>query len=653
MARAATISNGNLLVGLDYRGQVRDIYYPYVGHEYHVSGSSGSYTHRIGVYVDGKLSWQADGAWALRHERSRHILSHVLSAKNESLGIELQYTDVVHNEKNVFLRKITVSNEHDTDREVKIFFGQEFRISESRRGDTAFYDPRTHSIIHYKGAYAFLIHASADGVPFGDYSVGLFDIEGKKGTYTDAEDGILSKNQIEHGSVDSVIGIALDMRAREKKDVYYWIVAAPSIRAAHETHGTVLEETPERLIISTERYWTAWTEKECRDLSKLSVPLQNLYKHSLAIIRAHTDNRGGIIASSDSEILNQGRDAYVYVWPRDAALAAHALDRAGYFDATQEFFSFMTKLIEKDGYLMHKYRVDGALGSSWHPWMWNGSPELPIQEDETAIVLYTLMKHYERAKDIEFIEEIYNPFVEVAADFLSGFIEKDTGLPTASYDLWEEKFGTSTYTTAAVYGALMAAAELSALLGKRENAGKYRDRAYSVKQALVTHLYDADLKSFVKLVRHERTGLVIDKTIDLSSLRGILFFGVLDPFDKRVEQTALRVESDLRVGGSIGGYMRYAEDRYYRCSPDASPNPWCITTLWVAQYYISIAKSSKDLQRAYRLLEWVDARAGESGMLPEQVNPQTGAHLSASPLVWSHAEYVITVDEYLKKLRSF
>ena len=37
-------------------------------------------------------------------------------------------------------------------------------------------------------------------------------------------------------------------------------------------------------------------------------------------------------------------------------------------------------------------------------------------------------------------------------------------------------------------------------------------------------------------------------------------------------------------------------------------------------------------------------------MLSEQVDPNSGAPLSVAPLTWSHAEYVVTVDDYVKKL---
>jgi GH15 family glucan-1,4-alpha-glucosidase len=652
MSRAITIGNGNLLVGIDHRGLVRDLYFPFAGHADHVSGASGSYVHRVGVWVSGTLSWLTDPVWEVTVIYDVKLRTNVITAQHPHLQVELRIIDAVHNEKNVFLRKVEIQNHGDAARDIRLFFGQEFRISESRRGDTAFYDPRVCSIVHYKGHDAFLVHATQNGVSFYDYSVGLFDIEGKQGTYTDAEDGELSKNAIEHGSVDSVIGLRETIPPGETATAFYWIVAAHSIAEAHELHQYVLEEGPECLIVSTQHYWNAWVDKESRDLSAVPPDLQNLYKRSLEIIRVHTDNRGGIIASSDSDMLNQGRDTYSYVWPRDAAISAHALDRAGYFDTTERFFSFITKQMEKGGYLMHKYRVDGVLGSSWHPWVRNGKSELPIQEDETALVLYMLGKHYDRAKDIEFIESLFNSFIEPAADFMCGYVDKETGLPLPSYDLWEEKYGTSTYTAATVFGALGVAADISALLGKRAHAQKYRERAESIRRAITTYLYDVARGAFVKLVRREGAELVYDRTIDISSFHGIVYFGVLDSCDKRVENMYQVVESLLKVPTSFGGYMRYEGDRYYKTGNDAPPNAWCITTLWMAQYFIKIAQHKKDLEVPYGILRWTLDRATGSGILPEQIHPYTGAHLSTAPLVWSHAEYALTLDEYLKKLKS-
>jgi GH15 family glucan-1,4-alpha-glucosidase len=37
-------------------------------------------------------------------------------------------------------------------------------------------------------------------------------------------------------------------------------------------------------------------------------------------------------------------------------------------------------------------------------------------------------------------------------------------------------------------------------------------------------------------------------------------------------------------------------------------------------------------------------------MLSEQVDPNSGVPLSVAPLTWSHAEFVVTVDDYVRKL---
>jgi len=650
MARAVTLGNGNMLVGLDYRGQVRDLYFPFVGHSNHVSGASGSYMHRIGVFVDDRISWLDDPSWVISIGSDAHTGVGSMHAVNESIGISLTVCDAVHNEQNVFLRSVTLGNESKTKREIKLFFSQQFRISESRRGDTGFFDPRVNAIIHYKGHCNFLINAFHKGEQFVDYNIGLFGIEGKEGTYHDAHDGVLERNPIEHGSVDSVLGVTCELAGKSYTQVDYWIVCGNTIAEVHDLNAYVIEETPERLIESTRNYWKAWIEKENRDLSLLSPEMQTLFNRSLTTIRIHTDNRGGIIASSDTDMLHHGRDTYSYVWPRDAAYIAHALDRVGYSDVSERLFTFLSTKLERDGYLMHKYRSDGMLGSSWHPWMQKGHAQLPIQEDETAIVLFLLWRHYEADHSLEFIESLYNPFIEKAANFLCDFVQSEYGLPKNSYDLWEEKYGISTYTASSVYGGLIAAAHFANMLGKDEAVRTYSAVAQRMQSAILEHLYDRELGMFIKHIHASDTeDPVYDKTIDMSSFFGPLYFGVVDVDDERIEKAFSVVEEKLRVRSQSDGYVRYDRDNYYTMQDAGSPNPWVITTLWVAQYFIMKAKKLKDLERPYAILKWTCSHATKGGVLAEQMHPHTGEHLSTAPLIWSHAEFVVTVDDYIKK----
>lgn len=639
-----------MLVGLDYRGQVRDLYFPYVGESNHVSGASGSYVHRIGVFVDGGMYWLDDPSWNVVIGTDAETVVSNMHAVNDQIGVSLTSSDVVHNEQNLFIRSFTISNERRERREIKIFFSQQFRISESRRGDTGFYDPRVGAIIHYKGHDTFLINAVHQDKQFIDYNIGLFGIEGREGTYHDATDGILERNPIEHGSVDSVIGVTCMLDALAHSEVQYWIACGATIAEVHDLNAHILKETPDALITSTKNYWKAWLEKEARDLSLLSPEVRTLFNRSLTTIRVHADNRGGIIASSDTDMLHHGRDTYSYVWPRDGAIIAHALDRTGYGDVSERFFTFLSNQLERGGYLMHKYRADGVLGSSWHAWMHNGKPQLPIQEDETALPLFMLWHHYQLSRDVEFIESLYNPFIEKAADFLCEFIESEYGLPSNSYDLWEEKYGISTYTASAVYGALTAAAHFANMLGKQESVRTYSAVAQRMQSAILEHLFDDELNMFIKQIyASDVHDPEYDKTIDISSFIGPLYFGVVDIDDDRVKRSFKVVEEKLRLRDHGDGYIRYDSDNYYRLNETGSPNPWVITTLWIAQYHVMAAKKLKDLERAYELLEWTAAHATKGGVLAEQIHPDTGEHLSTAPLIWSHAEFVITVLDYVRK----
>lgn len=650
MARAVTLGNGSILVGLDYRGQVRDFYFPFVGYANHVSGASGNYVHRIGVYVDGEIAWLDNPEWHITVKLKEDAVIGELKAVHERLGITLTSTDAVHNEKNVFLRALTLENAHKGKRTVQLFMGQQFRIGESRRGDTGFYDPRVKAVVHYKGHTNFLVNAMVGETPFDSYNIGLFGIEGKEGTYKDAEDGVLSQNPIEHGSVDSVIGCTLTLTGGETKTIHYWVVVGETIAAVHDLNAYVREETPERLIASTEHYWHAWSEKDSRDRSCVSAAVDELYRRSLLIMRVHADNHGGIIASSDTDMLHHGRDTYSYVWPRDAAIIAHAFDDAGYDDVARRFFEFMTAHLERGGYLMHKYCTDGTLGSSWHPWIIDGQPEFPIQEDETALVVYMLYQHYLIEKDLEFVESLYNPFIEPAANFMVEFVESRLGLPQNSFDLWEEKFGISTYTASAVYASLLAAAQFAELLGKDESVRTYRAVAQRMREGILEHLFDTDAGYFIKLIRTTEQGDdQRDGTIDMSSFFGPLYFGVVEPDDERLARMFAVVDERLRARGVSEGYVRYEGDTYYTMHDAASPNPWVVTTLWVAQYHIMRATTLDDLTRAATLLEWTTTHATEGGVLAEQMHPNTGAHISTAPLVWSHAEFVLTVNSFVRK----
>ncbi len=649
MSRSIVLSNGELFVALDSKAAVRDIYYPHVGLEDHVRGH---YLHRLGVWVDGQMSWLSDDSgWEITIGCETDALASAIVAKNARLQVELSIKDIVYNEKPIYIRRVIVKNISDRGREIKLYFAHQYEIYKSHGGDTAYFDPISHSIIHYKGSRVFLMSATLDQEPFTDFATGRANYHGQEGTHRDADDGRLSKNPIEHGPADSVIGLYGTYEAGRSKTCSYWIAAAESIPGAHELNQYVVKKTPEHLIRTASDFWKAWVNAYEWSFYGLLPEHVALFKRSLMYVRAHVDNGGGILASCDSDMLQYGGfDTYSYVWPRDAAYTAIALDRAGDSNVSKRFFEFCRDVISDDGYFLHKFLPDKSLGSSWHPWIWQGQLQLPIQEDETAIVLIAMREHYEHSRDLEFLESMYNVLIEHAADFLVQYRDKDTKLPQPSYDLWEQKRGISTYTSSSVYGALIAASELSGILGKRDNEKRYKNAAEEIRESILKHLWDEKEGMFLKMINKNESGVLRDQTPDISSVYGVFAFGVLKPDDKRIARAFEQGVRRLSHGISTGGLARYEGDDYYGVSRDVAGNPWVITTLWYAEYLIANAKKESDMKRVLDIFTWVTKHALPSGVLPEQFNPSSGEQISAAPLTWSHAAYVSAVLQYLDKL---
>jgi GH15 family glucan-1,4-alpha-glucosidase len=352
----------------------------------------------------------------------------------------------------------------------------------------------------------------------------------------------------------------------------------------------------------------------------------------------HADKRGGIIASGDSSIYNYGRDYYSYVWPRDGAYAIWPLIRLGYREEPKRFFEFCRDILTQDGYLMHKYQPDRAIGSTWHPLLHGNHIELPIQEDETAVVIYMLGEYFDHTHDEDFVRNLYGTLIQPAANFMADFIDPETNMPHASYDLWEEKFLTNTYTAALVYQSLLIAADFAERFEHPDDALRWRDIAETLLEGSDV-FFDPERKAYRKgYLLKDDNGLEFDNTLDVSSLYGVMMFGLYKSPDT-VKQTAELIEQLLLDQSPSGGTPRYEHDRYFESTPKFMGNPWFVTTLWLAQYYVRIGEEAK----ARQYLDWALEHALPSGALSEQINPKSGEPVSVTPLVWSHAELINTL----------
>ncbi len=645
MARPIVLSNGELHVGINNYGAVHDFYYPYVGLENHAAGKD--LRHKIGVYVDGKLSWtDEDSNWTFSYRYPHGALIGHIIARNKSIGVTLELDDAVDSQLSAFVRNIHVINHTEHAREIKLFTYQAFAIGDSRSNtDTAQYLPDSNAILHYRGRRSFVISGISESGSFDQHSIGVFGIEGKQGSYRDADDGELSGNNVEHGKVDSILRFSLSLAGRSSERVHYWIAAGMSTREALYIHKQVKNQGVQTRLHLTADWWNEWLTPARTVAKKLPEDHQSMFIESVMIIKSQIDKRGAIIASTDSSMLNYSRDAYAYAWPRDGAYVIWPLIRMGYYDEAYRFFSFCQKGMHSNGYLHHKYRADGAVGSSWHPYVHGDDIAPPIQEDETALVAFVFTQFYQLTKNNSLIKDFYTSMLKPMANFMADHIDSKTGLPKATYDLWEEVYQTSTYTTAVTYGALVAASEIASIAGDKDSAVKWLAAAEDIHSAAHSHLYNKDRGTFFKGVRVNGDEVTYDGTIDSSSLYGVFMYGLFT-VDSPEVQSALRVNREtFGVNTDNPGVPRYENDPYRRTSSDVTGNWWFITTLWNAQYHTDTG----NVTEAQSILNWVKSHATATGMLGEQIDPTTDEAVSPTPLTWSHAEYISTLIDMIGK----
>ncbi len=646
--RDIPIGNGSLLVTFDDKYQIRDVYFPHVGQENHTEG----FPFRFGVWADGEFSWIFSESWKRELCYLPETLVTDVRLTNETLGIEIVCNDTVASHENIFLRRVRVRNLRDTKRKARVFLHHDFRIYENKVGDTAFYDPESLALVHYKKHRYFLINTAPH---FDVFSTGRKAFGEQRGTWTDAEDGILSGGAITEGSVDSTVGVYLYLDGRGEQEFFYWICAGTSHDEIIKLNRHVHEQTPQKYLNYTGNYWRVWVNKNEMDFADLSAEIIELYKRSLLIIRTQVDNDGAILAANDSDVTERATDHYSYLWTRDGAFVANALDLAGYPFLTRKFFELCAKIIHDDGYFLQKYNSDGTVASGWHAaWdVWAQKRLAPIQEDETALVIWALWEHYDKFREIEFVRKFYRSLIIKAADFMVNFRHAATGLPAPSWNLWEDRRGIHTFTCATVVGGLRAAANFAQLFGEAGRAEIYETAAAEIISAMREHLYSRELGRFLRgLHFHGDDYYEPDQAVDVS-LFAVFYFGAFDAKSELVKSTMRAVEEKLWIKSDIGGVARFENDGYMRVAEDSAGNSWFICTLWLADYYIARAETKADLQKALEILDWTTRRAKPSGVLAEQVHPATGEAVSVAPLTWSHSTFVATTMNYLHKFKQF
>ncbi len=602
--------NGRILLTVNENGDWNELFYPYPGQFQQLREA------RLGLFdvQASRFSWLRRGnGYAI--EQRPHGVGHLPQSVWSGHGVRISVRDHVHPNHDLIARVFRVRT--DPPRPVRLFAYHAFQIAESMYQDTAYVDAEAQSLVHYKRGYFFEFFS--DPV-FGRAVCGEHTLKGLQGTYVDAEDGRLEGRAVAHGAADSVMQWDLEPSTGPETEIRLFLAAGRSLPGVHEVRNYVRTGGPARFVQESEKFWESWVARRLpRPPKGLSDHGREVYRASVLLMRHATGTNGSVIASPDTRSLVAAGDTYNYCWWRDGGYVSKAMDEAGLYENSSRFLEFAMQCQNPDGSFFHRHFPDGAIGSTWHP-----PPFLQI--DQTASVVAAAWHHFKRGGDPDVLVSLW-PLVKGAANFLASFRDSATGLPAPSFDLWEERMGIHTYSTAAVAHALERAARIATEIGKDPTA--WRAASQEIQRAALEHLWDDSLDRFV------RSASPRDEKVDASVLLA-LKLGLLPWNDRRARRVVDAIESRLWVAGG-GGLARYEGDEYY-----GHENPWIVCTLWLAEARLGLG----DRARSRELIDWVVTHATPTRLLPEQVDRNSGEPKSATPLTWSHSTFVDVVHKY-------
>ncbi len=362
--------------------------------------------------------------------------------------------------------------------------------------------------------------------------------------------------------------------------------------------------------------------------------IREIYERTILLFPLLSNKETGGISAAievDEDLNNCGR--YNYCWPRDALFITSAMDILKMGKEADKFYKVFCKNTQsRDGMWEQRFFTDGRLAPSWG-----------YQIDETADVIFGVYNHYKATGDKKVLKDNLK-MCEKALTYLEKYIAdimENTNKFQKSYDLWEENEGIHLYSIASIFAAFDSMIKMYEVLKeeftknrvKQENVNnkkeELREELVKIKEYILQNFYDEHKKSFVRNLD--------DRKIDTSLLGLVTPFNIFTPKEKRILNTVERINMTLRT--YTGGYTRYEVDRYM------NGNPWVITTLWVADYYIEAGDKAK----AKECFDLVVKTSAKHGFLPEQINNEKMGPAWVIGLGWSHAMFIITLKKLIEK----
>jgi alpha,alpha-trehalase len=381
----------------------------------------------------------------------------------------------------------------------------------------------------------------------------------------------------------------------------------------------------EERVAATIASWRRWLRQFTYD-----GPEEPLMRRSAITLKLldYTPN-GAILAAPTSslpEAIGGPRNwDYRYAWIRDAAFSVYALRRIGFTVEAARFLGWVLDAIERDGRPRVLYNLDSA------------QPEPETEDLDLEGYRRSAPVRWGNGAAEQWQHDVYGEILDCAYQWIAhggtidaalwtrmkGFVEAArTEWQAPDHGIWEVRTSGRpfTYSAALCQVALDRGARIARRFNLPGDQSGWDAAARQIKRAIIEQAWDEKMQS---LTEHLGGG-GLDASLLCLPLRRVL------PADHpHMVATTAAIAVQLSAGNGL--LYRYLPE----ISPDGLPGhegAFLLCSFWLVD---NLAQQGR-LDEALDLYRSLCERAGTLGLLPEEIDPSTGAFLGNYPQAFSH-----------------
>ncbi len=621
----AIIGNQNLTASYNTKGELLRMLYPNTDYKQMID------FYHVGLKINDSgivyLHEDINNVYEQHYIEGTNILNTEII--NTYFNLKILQTDFVSIKENIIVKRYKLTNENSIDLDIDFLVHSSLVTTQNNKVSGLC---KNDALMQYNH----------------DYIVSTFSKQKIKSSQINNTRANIKSGQIEDKdyigmSQDSSISYEIGtIKPQETKEFELIIYVEENKTGLNELEKNI--ERIKKIDLKTEqenvkKYWKKYLKThDGLELELAETPknrkIKEIYERTILLFPLLTNKETGGISAAievDEDLNNCGR--YNYCWPRDALFITNAMDILKMEKESDKFYKVFCKNTQsRDGMWEQRFFTDGRLAPCWG-----------YQIDETANVIYGVYNHYKAVNDKKILKDNLR-MCEKALNYLEKYMKdviEETHKFHVSYDLWEMCEGVHLYSIASIFAAFDSMIKIYEELKeeftknrvKQENVNnkkeELRQELVKIREYILLHFYDENKKSFVRNLD--------DKKIDISILGLVIPFNIFTPKEKKILNTVERINMTLRT--YTGGYTRFEVDHYM------NGNPWVITTLWMANYYLEADEKTK----AKECFDLVVKTCAKHGFLPEQINNEKMAPAWVIGLGWSHAMYIITLKKFIEK----